>query len=159
MHKVKGLAMHIEQRVAGGLMSVLCLGILLGALILPSRLGTERPSWRRETCPARGRAAWCATSWWLTLRAASVHRSGNPHQRKAVRKTVYRPQLSHIRAPTGTSRWRPTGRPWFCAPHLVSWGGLGLTIPDMAVLGADLLLPALRATGVVALLPPHVRPC
>jgi hypothetical protein len=39
MHKVKGLAMHIEQRVAGGLMSVLCLGILLGALILPLQAG------------------------------------------------------------------------------------------------------------------------
>ena len=31
--------MHIEQRVAGGFMSVLCLGILLGAPILPLHAG------------------------------------------------------------------------------------------------------------------------
>jgi hypothetical protein len=31
--------MHIEQRVAGGFMSVLCLGILLGAPILPLQAG------------------------------------------------------------------------------------------------------------------------
>jgi hypothetical protein len=31
--------MHIGQRVAGGLMSVLCLGLLSGALILPLQAG------------------------------------------------------------------------------------------------------------------------
>jgi hypothetical protein len=31
--------MHIEQRVAGGFMSMLCLGILLGAPILPLHAG------------------------------------------------------------------------------------------------------------------------
>jgi hypothetical protein len=31
--------MHIDQRVAGGFMSVLCLGILLGAPILPLQAG------------------------------------------------------------------------------------------------------------------------
>ena len=31
--------MHIEQRVAGGFMSLLCLGILLGAPILPLQAG------------------------------------------------------------------------------------------------------------------------
>jgi hypothetical protein len=33
--------MHIEQRVAGGLMSLLCLGILLGAPILPLQAGDK----------------------------------------------------------------------------------------------------------------------
>ena len=31
--------MHIEQRVAGGFMSLLCLGILLGAPVLPLQAG------------------------------------------------------------------------------------------------------------------------
>src|SRR5262245_38243163 len=35
MYKVKGLAMHIERRVAGGLMSVLWLGILVGVSFIP----------------------------------------------------------------------------------------------------------------------------
>jgi hypothetical protein len=39
VHNVKGVVMHIEQRVAGGFMSLLCLGILLGAPILPLQAG------------------------------------------------------------------------------------------------------------------------
>ena len=115
--------MHIEQRVARGLMSVLCLGILLGASILPLQAGDRAAQFiSGKNVPSGGVQPGVPQAGRLTLRAASVHRSGHPHQRTAVRKAVYRPQLPHIRAPAGTYRWRPAGRPWLCAPHLVSWG-------------------------------------
>ena len=115
--------MHIEQRVAGGFMSVLCLGILLGAPILPLQAGDRAaqlisgknvPSGGVQPgVPQAGRPPYCA---------ASVHRSRHAHQRTAVRKAIYRPQLPHIRAPAGAYRWRPAGCPWHRAPYLVSWG-------------------------------------
>jgi hypothetical protein len=39
MDHVKGVAMHIEQRVARGFMSLLCVGIFLGAPSLPPQAG------------------------------------------------------------------------------------------------------------------------
>jgi hypothetical protein len=103
-------------------MSVLCLGILLGAPILPLHAGDSDPAHQREKRPVRGRAAWYAACRTPTLHAASVHRPRRVHQRTVVRKAIYRSQLPHIRAPAGAYRWRSTGRPWLRAPHLVSWG-------------------------------------
>lgn len=41
MLKVKGVAMNFRRTVAGGFLSALCLGILLGALLIPAQAGDE----------------------------------------------------------------------------------------------------------------------
>lgn len=47
--------MHIQQRVAGGFISILCLGILLGAAILPLQAGDRATQFSGgKTIPAGG---------------------------------------------------------------------------------------------------------
>ena len=141
-------------------MSVLCLGILLGALILPSRLGTERPSWPAGNMSREGACSLVCHK--LVAHPTRRQRSsiGEPPSAKGRSQN----RLSTAALPYPSAHWHLSvaahRSPLVLCPSSGVMGyGLGLTIPDMAVLGADLLLPALRATGVVALLPPHVRPC
>ena len=148
--------MHIQQRVAGGFVSILCLGILLGAAILPLQAGGRVA--QLTSGENASRQGVCS----LACRKPDAHPMRRQRLLIGERPSANGRSQSHLSTaapPYPSARWRLSVAAHRspltpCPSSGVMEYGLGPTVPGMAAPHADLLLPVLRAAGVVALLPP-----
>ena len=152
--------MHIEQRVARGLMSVLCLGILLGALILPLQAGDRAAQLVGGKHVPRG-----------GVQPGVPQAGGSPYAPPAfidrgtpISERPFANRLSTAALPYPSAHWHLSVAAHrsplvLCPSSGVMGNGLGPTIPAWLYLALTCCFLPCEQRVSLLFLPPHVRPC